>query len=73
MAGTPKVLESSSHLFSPPSLCIYQVYLFRGEIEYLPRYVAHQGQYMEVKYRDGRKENIPGCVQVMQTYMYMYN
>ena len=34
----------------------------RGEIEYLRRYVADQNQYLEVKYRDGRKENEPGCV-----------
>ena len=39
-----------------------KVYILRGEIEYLRRYVADQNQYLEVKYRDGRKENEPGCV-----------
>ena len=39
-----------------------QVYVLRGEIEFLPRYVADQNQYLEVKYRDGRKENEPGYV-----------
>lgn len=39
-----------------------QVYIFRGDIEYLRRYVADQNQYLQVKYRDGRKENEPGCV-----------
>ena len=39
-----------------------KVFIGRGEIEYLRRYVADQNQYMEVKYRDGRKENEPGSV-----------
>ena len=40
--------------------CWVQVFIGRGEIERLTRYVADQNQYMEVKYRDGRKENEPG-------------
>ena len=38
------------------------MFIVRGEIEYLQRYVADQNQYLEVKYRDGRKVNEPGCV-----------
>lgn len=37
-----------------------RVYLFDEEIEYLERRVASQTQYLVVKHRDGRKENIPG-------------
>ena len=44
------------------SMVILQVFIGRGEIEQLTRYVANQNQYMEVKYRDGRKENEPGYV-----------
>ena len=37
-----------------------QVYLYSEEIEYLERRVATQTQYLVVKHRDGRKENVPG-------------
>jgi len=32
----------------------------REDIEFLQRYVASQTQYLVVKHRDGRKENLPG-------------
>lgn len=41
-----------------------RVYIFRGDIEYLRRYVADQNQYLQVKYRDGRKENEPGPIEM---------
>ncbi len=40
-----------------------QVWLWYDEdLEFLPRRVASQDQYLVVKHRDGRKESIPGCV-----------
>jgi hypothetical protein len=32
----------------------------REKMEYMPRHVASQDQYLEVQYRDGRREHIQG-------------
>jgi len=36
----------------------------REDIEFLQRYVASQTQYLVVKHRDGRKENLPGPCEI---------